>query len=390
MKKKNETDEIDIIDVIINIWNNKIRIALITVIFITLSIAQFYVNPSSLRAKTEILPIDIIENNLYEQYNLLSRSPRYNLYSRKIVNLPTGTLGEKDKKEIKSISNNVFNEININYLLSLFLEELRTKDIIVEAIKKYQLIDKKNFDSEDEYLKAVENRALKFVLLKKDDKNDKNRLNWTIEFEVYDKDKWEKALSFIESEANKNVKKYVNLDFDTKLDSLKMHDQFKLEDLNLKIKNVKKDYEIEISNRLAFLKEQASIAREINIEKNNTFEFYDFNNRSYYMRGYGMIEKEIELIETRTNKDAFTENLLDLEKDRRNLLEDKSLKRIEQLFNSTPIVSGNNFKVAEIIYKDTKYVSSSSLTSSILYAGIFGIIFGMFYVFISNAIQQRK
>ena len=103
-----------------------------------------------------------------------------------------------------------------------------------------------------------------------------------------------------------------------------------------------------------------------------------------------MIEKEIELIETRTNKDAFTENLLDLEKDRRNLLEDKSLKRIEQLFNSTPIVSGNNFKVAEIIYKDTKYVSSSSLTSSILYAGIFGIIFGMFYVFISNAIQQRK
>ncbi len=390
MKKKNETDEIDIIDVIINIWNNKIRIALITVIFITLSIAQFYVNPSSLRAKTEILPIDIIENNLYEQYNLLSRSPRYNLYSRKIVNLPTGTLGEKDKKEIKSISNNVFDEININYLLSLFLEELRTKDIIVEAIKKYQLIDKKNFDSEDEYLKAVENRALKFVLLKKDDKNDKNRLNWTIEFEVYDKDKWEKALSFIESEANKNVKKYVNLDFDTKLDSLKMHDQFKLEDLNLKIKNVKKDYEIEISNRLAFLKEQASIAREINIEKNNTFEFYDFNNRSYYMRGYGMIEKEIELIETRTNKDAFTENLLDLEKDRRNLLEDKSLKRIEQLFNSTPIVSGNNFKVAEIIYKDTKYVSSSSLTSSILYAGIFGIIFGMFYVFISNAIQQRK
>ena len=390
MKKKIETDEIDIIDVIISIWNNKIRIALITVIFITLSIAQFYVNPSSLRAKTEILPIDIIENNLYEQYNLLSRSPRYNLYSRKIFNLPTGTLGEKDKKEIKSISNNIFNEININYLLSLFLEELRTKDIIVEAIKKYQLIDKKNFDSEDEYLKAVENRALKFVLLKKDDKNDKNRLNWTIEFEVYDKDKWEKALSFIESEANKNVKKYVNLDFDTKLDSLKLHDQFKLEDLNLKIKNVKKDYEIEISNRLAFLKEHASIAREINIEKNNTFEFYDFNNRSYYMRGYGMIEKEIELIETRTNKDAFTENLLDLEKDRRNLLEDKSLKRIEQLFNSTPIVSGNNFKVAEIIYKDTKYVSSSSLTSSILYAGIFGIIFGIFYVFISNAIQQRK
>jgi hypothetical protein len=30
------------------------------------------------------------------------------------------------------------------------------------------------------------------------------------------------------------------------------------------------------------------------------------------MRGYSMIEKEIELIETRNNKDAFTKNLLDL------------------------------------------------------------------------------
>ena len=50
-----------------------------------------------------------------------------------------------------------------------------------------------------------------------------------------------------------------------------------------------------------------------------------------------MIEKEIELIESRNKKDAFTKNLLDLEKQKRDLLEDKSLERIEQLFNSTPI-----------------------------------------------------
>lgn len=158
MKKKIVTDEIDIIDVIISIWNNKIKIAVITAIFIILSIAQFFANPSSLKAKTEIIPITITENNLYEQYNLLSRSPRYNLYSR--------TKRDNLLQEIKSNPKNVFNEININYLLSLFLEELRTKDIIVEAIKKYQLIDKKNFDSEDEYLKAVEKKSVKVSFVK--------------------------------------------------------------------------------------------------------------------------------------------------------------------------------------------------------------------------------
>ena len=103
-----------------------------------------------------------------------------------------------------------------------------------------------------------------------------------------------------------------------------------------------------------------------------------------------MIEKEIELIESRNNKDAFTKNLLDLEKQKRNLLEDKSLDRIEQLFNSTPIVNDNNFKAASIIYKDTKYEASFSLIKTVLFSGIFGIIFGMFYVLISNAIKQRK
>ena len=85
-----------------------------------------------------------------------------------------------------------------------------------------------------------------------------------------------------------------------------------------------------------------------------------------------MIEKEIELIETRTNKDAFTENLLDLEKQKRDLLADKSLERIQELFNSTPIVNGNNFKAASIIYKDTKYEASFSLIKAVLFSGIFG------------------
>ena len=103
-----------------------------------------------------------------------------------------------------------------------------------------------------------------------------------------------------------------------------------------------------------------------------------------------MIEKEIELIESRTNKDAFIKNLLVLEKQKRDLVENKSLERIEQLFNSTPIINENDFKAAKIIYKDTEYEASFSLIKVILFSGIFGIIFGMFYVLVSNAIQNRK
>ena len=358
MKKRIESDEIDLIEVIVNIWNNKLKIATITAIFIIISAGLYFVSKPSLNAKTEILPITIFENNLYSPYNSLI-APQT----------------ESDDKKI-----------------------------IIDAIKKYQLIDQGKFNDENEYLEAVEKNALSLDLLRPvnvdGSKRGETRLNWIIEFEVNDQKKWEQALSFIDNEINRNIQNYLTKNFITTLNNLKLLDQFKLEDLNQKIEFAKNDYEFDTSNRLAFLREQALIARKLNIV-NNTLEVENFSTPSgvisnvqtatpYYMRGYSMIEKEIELIETRTNKDAFTKNLLDLEKQKRDLLQDKSLERIEVLFNSTPIVNGNNFKAASIIYKDTEYKASFSYIKAVLFAGIFGIIFGTFYVLTSNAIQQRK
>ena len=130
MKKKIENDEIDLIEVIVNIWDNKLKIAAITVIFIILSTALYFIAKPPLNAKTEILPITIFENNLYAQYNSL-------------------TMPQDEKDDKKIIAENRFDKIDKDYLLSLFIEELQTKDIIIEAIKKYQMIDQKKFDSED-------------------------------------------------------------------------------------------------------------------------------------------------------------------------------------------------------------------------------------------------
>jgi len=314
-------------------------------------------------------------------------------------------LNENENKNENENENENLDQINKIYLLNLFLEELQTKKIIIEAIKKYQLIDQSKFNDENEYSEAVEKYALSLDLLRPvnvdGSKKGETRLNWIIEFKVNDQKKWEQALNFIEIKINSIIQKYLKKNFYMTLNNLKLLDQFKIEDLNKKIEFAKNDYEFETSSRLAFLNEQASIARELNI-KNNTLEVENFNTfsggvisnlqtaKQYYMRGYPMIEKEIELIETRTNKDAFTKNLLGLKKQRRDLLKNKSLERIEQLFNSTAIVNDNNFKAASIIYKDTKYEASSSLIKAVLFAGIFGIIFGMFYVLISNAIQKRR
>jgi len=132
MKKRIENDEIDLIEVIVNIWNNKLKIAAITTIFMVLSVAYYFTFKPSITAKTEILPITFFENDFYTGYNSL-----------------VGFQIENEEEKI--VSQVRFNNINKEYLLNLFLEELKTGKIIQDAIKNYQLIDQSKFNDEVEY-----------------------------------------------------------------------------------------------------------------------------------------------------------------------------------------------------------------------------------------------
>ena len=178
---------------------------------------------------------------------------------------------------------------------------------------------------------------------------------------------------------------------------------YKIEDINNKMNNAKNDYLTLTNKRLSFLKEQAAIARELDITK-NTLEIQSFTDTKisspiianiqtsnpYYMRGYSMIEKEIELIENRLDKDNFTQNLFELNQKKREILQNKELMRVEKLFLNTPIFKPNAFKAANIIHSSTKYKSSISLIVLLIYAAMIGLFFGIIYIFLYNEIIKRR
>ena len=446
MKKKNSVNkEIDLLEIFLNFWYNKLKIFSITFIFIFLSTIQYFLFKPSFSAKTEIIPITIFENNLYSSFNSLIEKPQAGVV------------------EVQDYDLNKFKKIDGDYLLNLFLEELQTREIIANGIKKYQIIDRKKFKNEEEYLDAIKKKALKFNLLRPinvdGSKIGKTKFNWTIEFEINDKKQWDNLLSFKKIEINNKIKKYLlnnfnsvlsdlillnkfkfeDIDraitnekrkFDIEIKKIEMELGFKLDDIKVKINNSIKDYEVETKNRLAFLTEQAAIARTLDIKK-NTIESQVFSTQNsvitnvktdtpYYLRGYEAIEKNIQLIKNRKNKESFVKNLFELEKQKRdlekdktleraernkvflekilslenfkkNLLEDKTLERMELLFNNTPIVAnGEDFIAGNIIYQNTEYKTSHSLKSQILIAMIIGFIFAFFYVSLSKLIQQRK
>jgi len=160
--------------------------------------------------------------------------------------------------------------------------------------------------------------------------------------------------------------------------------------LNLTSKNLKRSIDLELSQRLEYkkkllfndelirldyLNEQSAIAKELNII-DNQIDNVNLSQSSvslnintadiaYYLRGYKAIDKEIELIQNR---------------------EHQNLKFIEQEIND---LKNTEIKFAEynIYLMNIKSLKNTKLILSI--SILLGLIVGIFYVLITNALQSQ-
>ena len=389
MKKKIANDEIDVIGTLLTIWKNKFKVILIILFTIALALIYSLSTKQVYVATTKIDKISIFEEDLYTPFNSVIDAIKKNSQN---------TETKDNSIEFK------LNKIDRNRLQSLFLEKIRDKNVIIDAIDKFKLIDKKKFKDKELYFKFIDKLALSLELIPPSKlENENKRLirdYWIIRFKTLDKDKWEEILIYLNNEINNQIKKELIKKFNFQIQTIEILQNYALEDINTDIINAKKDYEIDTKKRLSFLNEQALIARELDI-KNNTLEAQNFKSQSsvisnvqtknpYYMRGYSMIEKEIALIISRSDKDDFTNNLYALENEKRNLLQNKTLSRLEKQFSNTPVLKSNNFKAANIVFNNTDFVSSISLIKLLLIAAIIGLLFGTFYVCVIDSIKQRK
>jgi LPS O-antigen subunit length determinant protein (WzzB/FepE family) len=363
-------DELDLVEFFETLWNGKWKIVGV-VIFSVLSVFGYQtIQPQpNFEASTEIKPITSVEAERYRQSNALG-----------------------------------FFEVTPNTLLNLYIEQLDERTLFEEAIRKYQLLDVEKFEDKQAYEEAVIALASSIDILPPinidgTEKGDVRRF-WTIGFEYNDDAKWKSVLSFVDSNANQSVQRILQQRFQTSLSVAKQKQIFELEDLDLLITNALEDYERTTSDRLAYLSEQASIARKLGVAK-NTIEAQTFSAQNgmianvetktpFYLRGYEAIEKEIELIKSRTKKEAFVSGLLELEQKQRTLKQDKTLERADILFASTPIMSTNDFSAVSVTVGATAIEDKSKKMLMLALAVLIGGMIGVVYVLISSAVRNRK
>ena len=418
-------DEIDLFQLFETIWEGKWLIVAITAVATLIGGVFAFTRPAEFVSTTDIRPVTTAQIAEYSASNALG-----------------------------------FFQVERGQLRNLFIEQFQERSVFERAARKVELLNRGDFESSEAYEEAIIQLAASVELLQpdSDDENPRLELNWQLVFEGTDEGRWLNALAFAKQQATDNVRdqlierfdtavsvaqqkrsfqledlttqiEFTTADFDTSMRALELRQGFAVEDLTTKIENARADYQRKTQDRLAFLTEQAAIARQLGVAK-NTLEAQTFASTNgvvanvktdtpFYLRGYEAIEKEIELINSREETDAFVSGLFELQSELRALEQDQTLARAErnkefldkvlelerqkralerdpltqraqELFATTPIVNPDQFVAVQMNVLGSDIQSKSKRMLIVALSVVLGGMIGVLYVLIRSGMRNRK
>ena len=360
-------DENDLLELIKTLWAGKWTIVGITAFVSSITLAVLISIPLPFNATTKIKPISAFAADAYAESNALG-----------------------------------FFVVNPDLFLDSFIELLDDRELFVDVTKALSLFNPDDFDSEalyeEEVLEFVESLQLLPPVNEDGRERGVSRRTWELVAEYDDEDKWLEALRYVERAANAEISALIRQRFTTKILVTERTAAFRLLDLGTSIDNALADYDRNTSDRLAFLREQAEIARELGVAK-NTIEAQTFSAQTsilasietdtpFYLRGYEAIEKEIQLIRSREDKQAFVTGLATLEREQRAIEQDLTIKRAKVLFELTPAWTADGFEAAAFTPEGTVFDEKVSKLTVLILVGLLSGTLSCIYVLVASATRK--
>ncbi|NKB52111.1 MAG: hypothetical protein GKR97_07805 [Rhizobiaceae bacterium] len=360
-----QNDEIDLAQLVLNVWDGKWLIGGITVIFVCLGVLATYFVPTKFSARLEIHQISKAKSAIYDELNIFD-----------------------------------FFDLSEEFLLNELMNKLTNKIIIKNKFETSEYLERSNFNNNSQYdfelSKLVNDVKLIAPLSDEEYAKDRKTLRrnnyWEISFEGTSQEKFLLVLKESLEQATAEIRQELIDQFNAKINLRKLQTKNSIMDLDEKISNAFIDYDTATSRRLAFLREQAAIARKLGVSKPSEFVAALDSNATgpFYMRGYDAIEQEIEHLTSRTDKTLFVAGLVELEQQRRALKQSRVLERVQVAFEKSPVSEAEKFVAAEYDIGSTKFEFANTRLMLLGLSGILGIFAGLFILMISNMLRSRK
>ncbi len=375
-------DEISLGEIFSAIWDGKWLIFLIVLLSTAIGLAYIALAPNKFALSLELPPLTEKDFLAYKSLNNL-KSANANA-NAKIDGNPDDT----------------FFYITKDYLLELQIEQLRTSDALLNAIKNHQLIDQRNFEDTQKYERALYAKVRDFKFITPSEKGGRNKSSsefWSISYEGVNEEAVLGVIDDVLRETSSSVRSYLIDAFNRKVDLAHKDHEIALKDLDFKIRNAKAEYEDKVFQRLQYLKEQSNLARSLGIKDDQlgikpttsaTSIIANINSDiPFYMRGYLAIDQEIIQINSRQNPESFIPELIGLNSELRKLKNDETIERARAVFAASPINS-ESFKTSAVALRDVDIIYQKKPTLILALSVILGGMIGIFAVFIRNAIRS--
>lgn len=367
------SDEIDLLDLLTTLWEGKWLISGISGLAFAAGGAYVAIAPNSFDATLLISPINSTLAAEYEELNQIG-----------VYEISPGTL------------------------INLMAEVLLEREVFVEEIRRLGLVDRNQFTDEQEYERAIRRQAFE-VSITTEDTDERAAPSTEDAIIAYsrsltlsgdDQDATEDFLIAVIQSAEAETRTRLSQVFEQRLIASLKSQSHAVEDIERSIEDAFEDYEVRLQDRLQFLQEQAQIARALNVAR-NTLEITSFTRGNstmanvdadtpFYMRGYEAIEKEIELLQSRGEPDAFVPDLREMQSTKRLIERDPTPDRAQAAFNASPAADPDRFRSVQydIAALEITYHKKTSLILAL--SLVLGSFMGMATVLVRGAMKSRQ
>jgi len=366
----NISEKVDLPKFLFQVFDGWVKV--IIFIFFTVSIFFFFFKDNTFVSRTPLSPLFNDINEEFIEINLiLDESSKF--YSK------NNRLDEKKDTflEFKKFSNKT--------LFDDFLKIITRKENLQKIAIKSGIFKKSDFKDETSYRKAVLEFVSSISIAKSVDIDIDIDLNSTILIQKYhDIDKWIHFLDFLKREINFLITSSNIKLLQMYLNQIRSYEESEIAKLVIK-KNILNEKNIlKTKSDISKLNNFSEIARSNNIEfgKNLT------TLSPYYLRGYKVIDQEIEFMEKTFSTELFDDSLQNIHAQELYLLQNSSHKKLkkliskleENLINSKKI----NFDInmTEISFADNKIKFIISI--------FLGMVIGVFFVYTEASIKEYK
>ena len=369
---RQDDDEVDLFALFQIIWDGKWVIAICTALALAGAVMFIFVSKPVYKAKL------LIQSPSFETMSKFEHINRFNAIGSPIVS----------DGQIIGYEDVITTDITAKQIFEVFVDEFNDYNEVREAIKQYSSIYAKFEGSGSERTELLYEIARNYSLIKVPDKPD----IYLLTFETSNLDETKKIVELMLSNVSSNANLSLLKILQNISNTIEQKSLNKIQNLEKQILYRKKILLINHNQKIYFLTEQATIARELDLNENiqNAGASAIFAEAPYYLRGYRAIDKELEQLQAKNEKYVyFADNIyVDLVEKLENEKTNMPHLRFDAIIEKLPLNKSDKLFRYDLMLIEFTVMTKKTLI--LILSLIFGSITGIVIVLFRHGYMQLK